>query len=252
MQVIINDKIVGYDILSPGSKKTVLYIHGWGANRHSLEALAKSVPNTRAILVDVPGFGESYPPDTAWGLDEFAGWLVEFLDKLKITHIDAIVGHSNGGAIAIKLVASGRLQPAKLVLMGASGIRSREQVRKKTLKALSQSGKIATRILPKKARTKLKSKWYKVIGSEALDTRNMEPSFRKVVAEDMVLEAAMISSSTLLIYGSDDKATPLRYGQIYHEVIEGSKLQVVEGAGHYSFIDKPAVVSDAVKEFLAS
>lgn len=249
MQLVYDDKIVGYDVLGEG--KVLLMLHGWGANRSSLLPMAKELAkNYKVILLDVPGFGESERMAHAWGLSEYAQWLTGVLKKLKLSSIYAVIGHSNGGAIAIKTLSGGLLATNKLVLLGASGVRNRENGKRLFLKSVSKTGKLATRVLPERTRNKLRSKWYKRIGSELYEQRGMEATFKKVVAEDLLVDAAMIDAPTLLIYGTNDKATPLVYGKMYHEVIEGSRLVTVENAGHYSFIDQPKQVTGCIKEFL--
>lgn len=250
MQVIIAGKIVAYDSLGT-AKRSVLMLHGWGSNRQSMSALAKALSaDYHVVSVDVPGFGESERPESIWGLSEYADWITKLLEKLEIKKLYGLVGHSNGGAIAIKLASTG-YPIEKLILLGASGVRGRERGRQLLYKAIAKTGKKATIILPKKLQTNVRKKWYKKIGSELYDVPGMEGSFKKVTSEDLVIEATMISVPTLLVYGSEDMATPVTYGQAYSQVIEGSQLDVVEGAGHYSFIDKPKEVTSLIVEFLA-
>ncbi len=250
MQCIVDGRSVAYD--RAGKGKTILVLHGWGSSRLSTRELAKFLQDKFDVInVDVPGFGESERPTTAWGLSEYAAWVQSFLEKIGVKRLYGLVGHSNGGAISIKLVASG-FPVDRLVLLGASGIRSRDKGRKLFYKAVSKTGKVATAILPRKVKARAKKRWYKAIGSEYLDHPGMEESFKKVTKEDLVVEAAMISTPTLLVYGSDDRATPIVFGQTYHQIIDGSELMIAEGAGHYSFVDKPDIVNPRVKQFLCS
>lgn len=248
MQCIVDNHIVGYDI--SGTGKAVLLLHGWGANRKSLVALSESLSKTyKVINLDVPGFGESEKPDAPWGVTDYADWLTRFLSKIDQKDLYACLGHSNGGAIAIKLVSNG-FPLQKLVLVAASGIRKRGTGKKLFYKAVSKTGKAATIVLPKKLKRSLRDKWYKKIGSELYHAPGMEESFKKVTREDLLLEANMISCPTLLLYGSLDDATPVLFGRMYHEVIENSELDIIEGAGHYSFIDKPELVKSRIQGFL--
>jgi pimeloyl-ACP methyl ester carboxylesterase len=249
MQAIVSGLLIGYDELG-SAEQTVLILHGWGANRMSTSGLAKTISSKFRVLVpDMPGFGESTKPDSIWGLDEYADFVQEFITKVGAGKIHAVVGHSNGGAIAIKLAAKGYAMD-KLVLLGAAGIRSRDKGKKFVYRAVAKTGKTATLLLPKTVQKKIRSKWYAHIGSELYHAPGMEKIFKKVTSEDLVVDAAMVSVPTLLVYGSDDQATPPLYGRIYHEAIEGSVLDIVEGAGHYSFVDKPELVEPLVLDFL--
>lgn len=248
MTIIVDNKAVGYDCKGKG-KQVVVLLHGWGANRRSLDAVAKELSSKYTVIsLDVPGFGESERPDEIWGLGEYASWLSACLAKLKVEPY-VLVGHSNGGAIAIKAVSLG-LAVEKLVLIGASGIRSRENGKKMFYKTVAKTGKVATAVLPKSVRKRIRGKWYDSIGSELYDTAGMEEFFKKVTSEDLLIDSAMLGVPTLLIYGSEDKATPPLYGRLYHESIDDSTLQIVEGAGHYVFVDKPAQTLALIKDFL--
>jgi pimeloyl-ACP methyl ester carboxylesterase len=54
----------------------------------------------------------------------------------------------------------------------------------------------------------------------------------------------------LIIWGMQDKLIPLNYFKILHEAIEGSKVEIVEDAGHAPFAEKPAIVCELLHRFL--
>jgi pimeloyl-ACP methyl ester carboxylesterase len=249
MQVIVDDLNIGYDEYGASGKVLVL-LHGWGANRKSMHGLAVSLSNRYKVIVpDVPGFGESGKPLTTWGLDEYAQFVMGFARKIGVAKVYGIIGHSNGGAIAIKLASIG-FDCDILVLLAASGIKSRDKGKKLAYKVLTKTGRKATSILPKTVQSKIRSKWYDHLGSEIYHAPGMEKIFKKVAGEDLVIDSAMISAKTLLIYGSEDQATPPVYGRTYHEAIDGSKLDIIEGAGHDVYHDKPNIVKPIILDFL--
>ena len=61
-----------------------------------------------------------------------------------------------------------------------------------------------------------------------------------------------ITAPTLIVVGTNDTQTPVLYSQYLHEKIPGSRLVVVEGAGHGGHGERPDVVNAAIAEFLAS
>lgn len=248
MTIIINGLAVGYDRLG-SAKRVMILLHGWGASRKSLATIAKKLSKKYTVInIDVPGFGDSQKPDEVWGLGEYSQWLMDCVAKMGVS-VDVLLGHSNGGAIAVKAVSSG-LRVNKLVLLGASGIRKREKGKKLILKSVAKTGKVATVLLPKSVKKKVRGRWYKVIGSELYDHPGMEEYFKKITSEDLLIDSAMITIPTLLVYGSEDRATPPLYGKLYHETIEGSELKIIEGAGHYSFLDKPDQTLAQITKFL--
>lgn len=247
MQTIIQHKLVSYD--RQGKGKTVLILHGWGAQRKTMHALAQKLTQRFDVInVDLPGFGESEAPLNPFDLSAYARWLDELCTKLGVSPY-AVVGHSHGGAVAVKYAALG-FNAEKLVLLGAAGIRQRKRLKKSALKAVSKVGKAVLSIVPKTTRMNIQHKWYKRIGSELYDVRGMEETFKRVVAEDLTNDARHVRIPSLLIYGAHDNATPLDCAEAYQRSLISSQLVVVENAGHYAFIDAPKVVYDAMEKFL--
>jgi len=61
-----------------------------------------------------------------------------------------------------------------------------------------------------------------------------------------------IKAPTLIICGTEDKMTPLRYSQVMRERIKNSLLHVVDGAGHNVMLEQPLVVANVLNLFLDS
>jgi pimeloyl-ACP methyl ester carboxylesterase len=72
------------------------------------------------------------------------------------------------------------------------------------------------------------------------------------VNEDLRRHMPHITAPTLLVWGSDDTATPLRDARIMERMIPDAGLVVFEGAGHYSFLDRPAGFAAVIDSFLGS
>ena len=50
-----------------------------------------------------------------------------------------------------------------------------------------------------------------------------------------------------VVHGENDKSLPLLLGQATHEGISGSKLHVIEGAGHFPNVESPKAFNDLVR-----
>ena len=55
-----------------------------------------------------------------------------------------------------------------------------------------------------------------------------------------------------MIVGDEDVLTPKSESQIIHEAIRGSRLEVIEYAGHVSNMERPAAFNHVLSEFIAS
>lgn len=249
MQIVVNELLTKYELSGKG--KLVVMLHGWGDNSKGVASLRKEVVKTNQVLtIDLPGFGETQTPKETWSLDNYAKFINAVIKKLGLQQPYAIIGHSNGGALAIRATALGILKPEKLVLIAASGIRNGKGSRILILRFVAKIGGVITFWMPQRHRQTLRKKLYETAGSDMLIVPELQETFKKTVSQDVQADAAKITVLTLLIYGEDDKATPITYGQTFASLIKGSRLEVIEDAGHFVHHDKPEQTTKLIKEFL--
>lgn len=249
MQVIVDSLLTHYEVHGKG--KPLLLLHGWGDSSAGLQKLQAVLSRKhRVIALDLPGFGGTQAPDSAWGLDDYAYFVDHFLAKTDTKQLKALIGHSNGGAIAIRGMARGWLSADRLVLLASAGVRGEYKGRTKALRAITKAGKVLTAPLPKSIKHKLRGKVYKTVGSDMLVAEHLQETFKKVVEDDVRVDALHLTLPTLLIYGDKDESTPLRYGKMFNEAIKGSQLEVLPGAGHFVHNDEPQAVVKAIEGFL--
>lgn len=250
MQIVVDGLLTTYQ--SSGTKKlTVLLLHGWGDDHKTFAKLQTALSKSYTVVsVDLPGFGGTQVPEAVWGLEDYAKFVTSFLNKRGITKLEAVVAHSNGGAVAIYGLAHHIFSAEKLILLAAAGIRNKQKGRKLVVKIVAKVGKVATIWMPEHHRKKLQKKLYGTVGSDMLVVPQLQETFKKTVRQDVQAEAKQLTVPTLLIYGSKDTATPPLYGKIYHDLISGSELQVVDGASHFVHHDEPDQVLQSIEEFL--
>ncbi len=250
MQVVVDGLMTRYS--RQGEGRRALLLHGWGDSlatwSHLVPVLSKQY---EVIALDLPGFGETSQPDTAWGLQEYSDFVAKFLDKIQAKNLYACIGHSNGGAIAIKAVAHNYISPERLVLLASAGIRQKSSAGKQLIKIMTKTGKLVTLVLPESVSGRLQEKLYQRIGSDYLIAGHMKSTFKRIVAEDVQADAKLITVPTLLMYGEADKATPVLYGELFHNAISGSTLEVIAGAGHFVHRDRSANTASTIQEFLS-
>lgn len=249
MQVVVYDLLTSY--VKAGTGQTVLLLHGWGDRASGLAGLQQKLAGKyEVIAVDLPGFGGSASPTTAWGLTDYAAFVQQFLRKIGVKKIHAIIGHSNGGAIAIRGVAAGLLQPDKLVLMATAGIRGEYKGRVRALRVLTKIGKTLATPLPQTIKKKLRSKVYQTVGSDMLVAEHLQETFKKIVTDDVRKDAAKITIPALLMYGGQDRQTPVWYGEAYYQLISDATFELLPDAGHFIHLDRPELVERHIEEFL--
>lgn len=251
----MNVRGVEITIYDEGEGEAVLFLHGWGSEFRVFRPVLDSlVGHYRALALDMPGFGDSAPPTGAWTVDEYADFVLDFLNARGVRRA-VVIGHSFGGRVGIKLAARGAspLDIPKMILVDAPGIKP-----KKTAAAhLRQIGYKAVRnVLSfgplREACAGVLEQWRRSHASE--DYLNATPLMRevlvKVVNEDLAPCLPRIKCPTLLIWGEHDADVPMADARIMEAVIPGSGLAVVAGAGHYPFLDQPYVFGRIVDSFL--
>jgi pimeloyl-ACP methyl ester carboxylesterase len=92
---------------------------------------------------------------------------------------------------------------------------------------------------------------YQRMGSR--DYRNagaLRATLVKVVGEDLRGILSSVRTPTLIIWGDRDQEVPFSSMEIMARGIQGSRLEVFEGAGHFPFVDSPDRFGWLVREFL--
>lgn len=230
----------------------VLLMHGWGCNNTTLasvraimEALGLHVFN-----IDFPGFGKSPEPDEVWGVERYTQAVEEFLDALAIEN-PVVLGHSFGGRVGILL--SSRRNVRKLLLVDAAGIRPRHSLKWyfkvysfKAMKRIAPIiyGRQGAERRIEQARARKGSSDY------ASASPRMRAILSRCVNEDLRDRLPLIKAPTLLIWGENDTATPLRDAKLMERLIPDAGLVAFPGCGHYSFLDNPFGFKAVVNEFL--
>jgi pimeloyl-ACP methyl ester carboxylesterase len=249
MQVIVDDLLVDY--ARSGSGQVVLLLHGWGDRVFGLQTLQQALEKQFDVIIpDLPGFGGSQTPAEVWGLDDYAAFLAAFLKKIGVKNVYALIGHSNGGAIAVRGLANKQLAADRLVLLASAGIRGTYKGRVKAVRYITKLGKMLVTPLPSGVKKKLRQKVYKTVGSDMLVAEQLQETFKKIITDDIKADAAKLSLPALLIYGNDDTQTPVSYGETLHGLIKGSKFEIIPGAGHFVHLEKHQEVMQLIKGFL--
>lgn len=95
----------------------VLFLHGWGANIKVFDRLMETVSKKYcAAALDLPGFGESEEPSEPWSVDDYVGFVIKFTRETGLSPV-ALVGHSFGGRLMIKLLAGGLMPSVKKAVL---------------------------------------------------------------------------------------------------------------------------------------
>lgn len=237
-----------------GSGKLVVLLHGWGSNKENLlqlqEFLAK---NYRVVSLDMPGFGQTSMPPLNWAVGDYVEFVKKFLLAINAEQTYALVGHSFGGRVCIKGLGSHTLAASKLVLIGSAGIKHSASPKNVLIASVAKLGKFIFKlpIVNRFYGRAQKSLHEKVGSDDYASAGQMQQIFLNTIREDLQKAAGNISTPSLLIWGSEDLEVPIADARKFEELIAGSQLKIIQGAGHFVHNDYPEKVQKWIAEFLS-
>jgi len=241
-----------------GEGLPLLMLHGWGSNGRVMESLAQGLSGIRTCFIpDLPGFGASEPPEQAWSVDDYAGFIEQFAADHNLQSYDLLV-HSFGGRIALKLCARRHnyAHIGKVLITGGAGMKPRRSMQYYLKKYTAKTLKAPFLILPGSLRKKAlgllrQTSLWKSLGSSDYQQLEgvMRETFVKTVTEYLESCLPDIPNEVLLLWGEKDEAAPLYQARRMEEGIRKAALVVIDGAGHYAFLDNPARFKAIAKAF---
>lgn len=250
---------IGYDDV--GSGMPVAFIHGFPHNR-TLWApqVSALVDRARCIAPDLRGFGES-SRNGPFTIDQFADDVALLLRCVGIERA-VLVGLSMGGYIALAFWRRHRAMVRALVLADTRAGADGDDARAKRLALMELarargSGAVAdgqiVGMIGKSTRDKrpaLIDEVHRMLASASVDgiVGALEAMLGRV---DSTPTLGTITVPTLVIVGSEDVLTPVKEAEILHDAIRGSRLEVIDQAGHVSNMERPAAFNHVLSEFLA-
>lgn len=253
IKTTINDLTINY--IKKGNGKAVLILPGWGTTINTYMPIINFLSTYNTVYcLDMPGFGESEEPNTSWNLDDYVTFVIDFIKSQNINEL-SLIGHSNGGRIIIKLMNEKNLsfKVNKIILIGSAGIVHEKTLYQNSKVKLAKIGKNILELKPiKKIFPNLITKLKNNFGSE--DYKNASPIMKETLVQlinyDLREFLPNINVPTLLIWGSNDTATPISDGKLMEKLIPDAGLIRVENCSHYVFLEQPGYVNKIINTFL--
>lgn len=253
MKILVNGLNIEYS--DRGEGDAVVILHGWSKERAPYKPLSDVVSEGyRAIAPDLPGFGGSDEPPEPWDVDKFADTICAFIEALGLKKI-ILMGHSYGGRVIIKLASRKGLpfEISKIILVDAAGVLPKRGLDYKIRVGTYKMGKKIMLSAPmKKLFPRAVENWQKKQGSAdyAAASPVMRGCLVKAVNEDLTPLFEKIGYEVLLIWGALDDATPLSDALLMEKLMPDAGLVKIEGAGHFSWLDNPALFNAVIRSYL--
>lgn len=259
-----------------GEGPVILLIHGiTGDSRQWNEVIPQLTDRYTVLAPDLLGHGQSAKPRGDYSLGAYAASLRDLL--IVLGHRRAtVVGHSLGGGIAMQFSYEYPVFCERLVLVDSGGL-GREV--HPLLRAAALPG--AELVLPLLAHSRVNlvgeaigralgrlglelghdmaemTRGYASL-SDAEARRAFLHTVRAVIdvggqrvnATDRLYLAQMIP--TLILWGRRDPLIPVDHAEVARQHIPGSRLEILENAGHFPHIEEPVRFARLLLDFVTS
>jgi pimeloyl-ACP methyl ester carboxylesterase len=225
----------------------LLFIPGSGCGKKAWVYQTEYFSASEAIAL--PGHPEGRPRSS---IDGYVEWLRGYIHQQQYQQDVILVGHSMGGAVVQLYGLKYGAEVKALVLIGTGA-------RLRVLPALLKAAE---------AMVTDEAVWIKYLEEHH---RSTAPEIRRVIIEermqigpavmlndllacdkfDIMDRVHNIKLPTLIICGSEDEMTPVKYAHYLADKIEAAGEVIVNGAGHWVPTEKPKEVNQAIESFLA-
>jgi pimeloyl-ACP methyl ester carboxylesterase len=271
-------RIHGHDVAyrQAGEGDVLVFVHGIAGSSATWTPVMRRLADRYTVLApDLLGHGDSAKPRGDYSLGAYASGIRDLLAVLGHERA-TFIGHSLGGGIAMQLAYQFPDMCERLVLTASGGLGKEVNI---LLRAIAAPG--AEYVLP----VVLTPRVHGVVGSvgrflgksglrgnalldeiwssytrltDARAQRAFVHTIRAVIdtagqrvsARDRLYLAQEVP--TLIIWGTKDGVIPVDHAHVAHELMPGSRLELIKGAGHFVPIDRPDTIAGILADFLAT
>lgn len=245
------------------SEPALVFIHGAGSNAGFWQRQRGAFRG--AYYLNLPGHDADGRRETADGgqtipnpqsVEDYADWVARYVERKGLEGV-VLNGHSMGGAITLTLALRRPAWLRGIVLMGTG---AKLRVLPDLLEKLRGDYEAAVDLIIERSFAPLSNPptyTQKILRNGARRQALRTPQ-KVTLADyeacdrfDVLDRVSEIEVPALCIVGALDRMTPPKYSAFLHKEIKGSRLEVIEGAGHMLPMEQPQAYNKKVLEFLA-
>jgi len=239
-----------------GTGPPIVLLHGLGSSHRSFDLVVPRLSKKRQVLaVDLLGHGNSDREARDFSGTAQAEALVQVMTEMRLDRA-VLVGHALGGRVAVRAAASIPERVEKLVLIAAGS-------HGPPVSPFFRLGFVweALGLLGRPARKRLVAR---LCGESAVDPdgvatytawKTLGRAFRQNSSPEALSEMdelvdSYLEHTTFVIWGSDDRVSPVGEARILFQHKRNVRLVQVAGGSHTLHEDQPDIVADLILEFL--
>lgn len=221
-------------------KPSIIILHGWRVSGDKYKKLKEELRllGYKVYAPDLPGFGENIlKTKRDYTLFDFAKFLKDFIFEKQLDNA-VLMGHSMGGRVIVKFInLYGNDKIKGIILSGTPLIKEKFTIRKLLGVTLSNIARMSSTFIPATLAEHIQDKGryivYRIIGEmDYYKSGQYKQTFLNIVSEDVESYLSKISVPTLILWGENDKITPVSIGRELNRRLPHSKLVIIKDATH--------------------
>jgi pimeloyl-ACP methyl ester carboxylesterase len=237
-----------------GTGAPVVLCHGTPWSSYVWRAAVENLSSERTVYVwDMIGYGQSDKPDADVSLGEQGGLLAALLDHWDLEAPD-IVAHDYGGAVTLRAHLLHGVSVRSLALVDVVAL---SPWGSPFFRLVGQHPKVFTQLPPNlhqalvreyiagASHQGLSRDVHDALVSPWLGTEGQPAFYRQIAQADQGFTDEIeprypqISVPTLIVWGTADEWLPVDHARQLHHLIPGSRIELIDGAGHLVQEDRP-------------
>jgi pimeloyl-ACP methyl ester carboxylesterase len=253
--VLVSAGDVRLNVVEAGEGHPVLFLPGLGGCWHDWEEQLDGLSGRyRCLAVEYRWHGRSDRPAGEITVPLLADDIIRLCAALGITHTH-VVGLSLGGMVAQEAVSRAPELFDSLVLVSTMG-RQEEASRAVADFALSSIREFGVLAWQRAVELALADQGASARGRRMIrevggnDAEVFLRGLPAVVAHDAWERLPAVAAPTLVLHPAGDYGVPKEHSEALAARIPGADLEVMDGAGHFANVDRPAEFNRIVDDFL--
>lgn len=239
----------GFKYIEEGEGEVLILLHGLMGALSNWEAVIEEFrPRYKVIIPMLPIYEM---PILTTGVKSLANFLAKFV-KFKGLNDFVLIGNSLGGHVALMYVQKHAEKVKAMVLAGSSGLYEESfggSFPKRESYDYIQERVAYTFYDPATATKELVDEVYATVNNREKVIRVLAMA-KSAIRHNMAKDLVKIKVPTCIIWGKDDKVTPPRVAEQFHELLEGSELHWVDHCGHAPMMERPKEFNVILHGFL--
>lgn len=239
----------GFKYIEEGEGEVLLLLHGLMGALSNWEGVINEFRTQYKVIIPMLPIYEM--PIITTGVRSLSSFLAKFV-KFKNLDNFTLIGNSLGGHVALLYVLKHPEKVKTMVLAGSSGLyedsfggsfpkrENYEYIKEKVAYTFYE---------PEVATKELVDEVYGIVNNREKVIRILAMA-KSAIRHNMAKDLPKIKVPSCIIWGKDDKVTPPRVAEQFHELLSNSELHWVDKCGHAPMMERPKEFNVILQSFL--